>query len=57
MALEEKYQKASPDYWLALISRKIFNTLSAYPEFIFLLKILIGAVLAFLVFTILKKFF
>jgi len=57
MALEEKYQKTSPDYWLALISRKIFNTLSAYPEFVFLLKILVGVFSAFLIFTILRKFF
>ncbi|QLG69413.1 MAG: hypothetical protein CH104c_0181 [Candidatus Woesebacteria bacterium] len=49
MALEEKYQKASIDYWLALISRKFYNTLSAYLEF-FMIKIIIGIFVAFFVF-------
>jgi hypothetical protein len=56
MALEEKYQKASIDYWLALISRKFYSTLSAYPEFVFVLKILIGIIVAFFVFNILGRF-
>ena len=50
MTLEEKYQKASIDYWLALISRKFYNTLSAYPEFVFMIKIIIGIFVAFFVF-------
>lgn len=56
MSIEEKYQKASIDYWLALISRKFWSTLSAYPEFVFMIKILIGIVVAFLVFTLIGKF-
>lgn len=55
MALEEKYQKASIDYWLALISRKFFSALSAYPEFVFMIKILIGIVVAFFIFTFISK--
>ncbi len=56
MSIEEKYQKASIDYWLALISRKFLGTLSAYPEFVFMIKILIGIVVAFLIFTLIGKF-
>jgi len=56
MALEEKYQKASIDYWLALISRKFYSTLSAYPEFVFMIKIIIGIFVAFFVFFVLKRF-
>ncbi len=56
MSVEEKYQKDSIDYWLALVSRKFWSTLSAYPEFVFMIKILIGIIVAFLVFTLIGKF-
>ncbi len=56
MSIEEKYQKASIDYWLALVSRKFWSTLSAYPEFVFMIKILIGIIVAFLIFTLIGKF-
>jgi hypothetical protein len=57
MALEEKYQKASLDYWASMIFRKISNTFLAYPEFIFLAKILIGLIAFAFLFTLFQKYF
>jgi len=56
MALEEKYQKASIDYWLALVSRKFYSALSSYPEFVFMIKIIIGIFITFFLFFILRRF-
>jgi len=55
MAHEERCQKASIDYWLALISRKFYNTISAYPEFVFMIKIIIGIFVALFVFSTNEK--
>lgn len=56
MSIEEKYQKTSIDYWLALVYRKFWNTILAFPEFVFMFKILIGLLITFLIFNLIGRF-
>jgi len=55
--LQDKYSKPKSDYYASIFWRKIVNALFAYPEFVFLFKILVGLVAAFLVFTLFRRFF
>jgi hypothetical protein len=57
MAFEEKYEKRSIDYIVNVIKRKVIGGLYAYPEFMFLLKISVLIILAFIIFTIFRNTF
>jgi hypothetical protein len=57
MALEEKYQKASIDYWVSVVFRKISNSFLAYPEFIFLAKVILGLFAFAFLFFLFRKYF
>jgi hypothetical protein len=57
MSINDKYQKAGLDYYVSLAMRKISNSLLAYPEFMYLFKIIIGFIVVGILFLILKKTF
>ena len=55
MNVEEKYNKAGIDYYVSVFWRKLINSFLAYPEFIFLGKIIIGIFLAFFLFVLFRR--
>jgi len=57
MGIEERYQKPTLDYYASIIWRKIMTNILAYPEFIFLAKIIGGLLAAVIVFTLFRRFF
>jgi len=57
MAFEEKYQKNNLEYIVAMVWRKLSTSILAYPEFIFLGKIILGLFTATLLFYLFNKYF
>ncbi len=57
MDINEKYQKPTLDYYASFIWRKIISGMLAYPEFIFMAKILLGLALAVIFFVIFRRIF
>jgi hypothetical protein len=57
MAFEQKYEKAGIDYYASLIVRKISNSMLAYPEFVFLAKVIIGFLVVAVLFLVFRKSF
>jgi len=55
MDIEEKHNKAGIDYYVSLFWRKLANSFLAYPEFVFLGKIIIGIFLAFFLFILFRR--